>query len=101
MQTPARPRLPDGDCVLFPVATLKDAGIIQGMPKKGDYIDGGATEQVFGHLKDKSFRERVQPDFEPFKANLDAYVIQWNTRKRRVKPKGLTPEELQSQSSAA
>ncbi|WP_418844772.1 IS3 family transposase, partial [Parafannyhessea umbonata] len=29
---------------------------------------------------------------------LDAYVVHWNTRRRQVKLKGLTPEEFRNQS---
>ena len=52
----------------------------------------------------ESFREgrgpsgEDAPDFGSFKANLDAHVVHWNTRCRQVKPKGLAPEELRSQS---
>lgn len=61
------------------------------MSRKGNCIDNGATEQVFGHMKDEFFRGRTWPDFESFKADLDAYVAHWSTRRRRVKLKGLTP----------
>ena len=44
---------------------------------------------------------RASPDFEPFKAGLDAYVVHWSTRSRQVKPKGLAPEEFRSQSLVA
>lgn len=43
----------------------------------------------------------LEKGFEPFKAGLDAYVVHWSTRSRQVKPKGPTPEELQSQSLVA
>ncbi|MEF2830244.1 MAG: IS3 family transposase, partial [Senegalimassilia anaerobia] len=33
--------------------------------------------------------------------DLDAYVVHWNTRRRQVKLKGLTPEEFRSQSLVA
>ena len=60
-------------------------------------FDNGATEQVFGHIKDELFRGRTWPDFESFKADLDVYVAHWDTRRRRVKLKGLTPAEFRSQ----
>ena len=41
------------------------------------------------------------PSFEAFKRDLDNYVVHWNTRRRQVKPKGLTPEEFRNQSLAA
>ncbi len=68
----------------------------QSMSRKGNCIDNGATEQVFGHIKDEFFRGRTWPDFESFKADLDDYVVHWNTRRRQVKLKGLTPEEFRS-----
>lgn len=80
---------------------LEGAGIVQSMSRKGNCIDNGATEQVFGHIKDEFFRGRKWPSFEEFKRDLDAYVVHWNTRRRQVKLKGLTPEEFRNQSSAA
>ena len=77
------------------------AVIVQSMSRKGNCIDNGATEQVFGHMKDEFFRGREWPDFESSRADLDAYVVHWNTRRRQVKLKGLTPEEFRSQSLAA
>ena len=49
---------------------LKAAGIDQSMSRKGNCIDNGVTEQVFGHIKDEFFRGRTWPDFESFKAGL-------------------------------
>ena len=80
---------------------LRDAGIVQSMSRKGNCIDNGATEQVFGHIKDEFFRGRTWPDFESFKADLDAYIAHWNTTRRQVKLKGLTPEEFRNQPLAA
>ena len=70
------------------------------MSRKGNRIGNSATEQVFGHLKDEFFRGRKWPDFESFKADLNAYVTYWNTQRRQVKLKGLTPEEFRNQSLA-
>ena len=52
-------------------------------------------------MKEEFFRGREWPDFESFKADLNAYVTCWNTRKRQVKLKGPTPEEFRNQSLAA
>ena len=78
----------------------KAAGIVRSMSRKGSRIDNGATEQAFVHIKDEFSRGRTWPDFESFKADLDGYVVHWNTRRRRVKLRGLTPEEFRSQSLA-
>ena len=77
---------------------LRDAGIVQSMSRKGNCIDNGATEQVFGHMKDEFFAGQEWPSFEAFKRDLDANVIHWNTRRRQVKLKGPTPEEFRNQS---
>lgn len=75
----------------------KDAGIVQSMSRKGNCIDNGATEQVFGHLKDEFFRGRDWSDFEGFKRDLEAYIHHWNHARRQVGLKGLTPVEFREQ----
>lgn len=80
---------------------LRDTVIVQSMSRKGNCIDNGAIEQVFGHMKDEFFRGRTWPDFESLKANLDACVAHWDTGRRLVKLKGLTPEEFRNQPLAA
>lgn len=77
---------------------LREAKITQSMSRKGNCVDNGATEQVFGHIKDEFFRGRSWADFESFKSDLDAHVVHWNTMRRQVKLKGLTPEEFRRQS---
>lgn len=57
-------------------------------------IDNGATEQVFGHLKDELFRGRDWDAFESFKADLEAYIHHWNYVRRQKKLGGLTPVEF-------
>ena len=77
---------------------LRKAGVVQSMSRKGNCLDNGATEQVFGHIKDEFFRGVEWPGFDEFKRDLDAYVVHWNTKRRQVKLKGLTPEEFRNQS---
>ena len=79
------------------ISMLADNGFIQSMSRKGNCIDNGATEQVFGHLKDEFFRGQDWPTFESFKADLEAYITHWNTTRRQVKLKGLTPVEYRVQ----
>ena len=76
------------------VSTLRDNGIVQSMSRKGNCIDNGATEQVFGHMKDEFFRGRDWETFESFKADLGAYIWRWNNVRRQVGLKGLTPVEF-------
>ena len=57
----------------------------------------GATEQVFGHIKDEFFRGRDWSDFESFKRDLEAYIHHWNHVRRQARLKGLTPVEFRDQ----
>ncbi len=79
------------------VRALADNGFTQSMSRKGNCIDNGATEQVFGHLKDEFFRGRDWDTFESFKADLEAYIRHWNNTRRQVRLKGLTPVEFREQ----
>ena len=56
--------------------------------------------EVFVRIKDEFSRGRKWPDFESFEADLDGYVVHWNTRRFQVKLRGLAPEEFRSQSLA-
>ena len=80
---------------------LEELGVVQSMSRKATCLDNACMEGFFGHMKDEFFRGRRWPSFEEFKRDLDAYVIHWNTRRRQVKLKGLTPEEFRNQSLAA
>ena len=68
------------------------------MSRKGNCIGNGATEQVF---KDEFYKGVEWPGFEAFKRDLDACIVHWNTKRRQVKLKGLTPEEFRNQSRCA
>ena len=79
------------------VSALAENGFVQSMSRKGNCIDNGATEQVFGHLKDEFFRGRDWDTFEEFKRDLEAYIRHWNHVRRQVRLKGLTPVEFREQ----
>ena len=80
---------------------LREAGIVQSMSRKGNCLDNGATEQLFGHMKDEFFRGQSFESFEELREKLEEYIVHWNTRRRQVRLKGLTPEEFRGQSLAA
>ena len=80
---------------------LEGAGITQSMSRKGNCIDNAATEQLFGHVKDEFYRGREWGSFDDFKRDLEEYIAHWNTRRRQVRLKGLTPEEFRTQALAA
>lgn len=80
---------------------LEAAGIVQSMSRKANCIDNAVTEQLFGHVKDEFYRGREWETFEDFKRDLEEYIVHWNTSRRRVRLKGLTPEEFRNQALAA
>ena len=80
---------------------LEAAGIVQSMSRKANCIDNAATEQLFGHVKDEFYRGREWKTFEDFKRDLEEYIAHWNTSRRQVRLKGLTPEEFRNQALAA
>lgn len=63
--------------------------------------DFDAAEQLFGHVKDEFYRGREWDSLEDFKRDLEEYIVHWNTRRRQVRLKGLTPEEFRNQALAA
>ena len=79
------------------VARPRENGFAQSMSRKGNCIDNGATEQVFGHMKDEFFRGRDWDDFETFKRDLEAYIHHWNHVRRQVRLKCLAQVELRNQ----
>lgn len=80
---------------------LEAAGIVQSMSRKANCIDNAVTEQLFGHVKDEFYRGREWKTFEDFKRDLEEYIVHWNTSRRQVRLKGLTPEEFRNQALAA
>jgi len=79
------------------VGALAANGFVQSMSRKGSCLDNGATEQLFGHIKDEFFRGRDWDSFEEFKRDLEAYIHHWNNVRRQVGLKGLTPVEFREQ----
>lgn len=83
------------------VGALRELGIVQSMSRKGNCLDNACTEGLFGHMKDEFSRGRDWDSFDEFKLDLEAYIRHWNTRRRQVRLKGLTPEEFRSQALRA
>lgn len=54
-----------------------------------------------GHVRAEFFRGQEWPNFEEFKGELGICIVHWNTRRRQIKLKGLTPEVFRNQSLAA
>ena len=89
----------DGYC-----GRLEEAGIVQSMSRKGNCIDNGEIPGITVSAFIRSALEaktgkRVR--LFSFKKELEEYIAYWNTQRRQVKLKGLTPEEFRNQSLVA
>ena len=80
---------------------LAELGIVQSMSRKATCLDNACMEGFFGHMKDEFYRGRRFDSFESFKAELDAYIVYWNTRRYQVCLKGMTPVQYRGHSIRA
>ena len=80
---------------------LASLGIEQSMSRKATCLDNACMEGFFGHMKDEFYRGRRFDSFESFKAELDEYIVYWNTRRYQVGLKGMTPVQYRDHSIRA
>ena len=77
---------------------LKENGIIQSMSRKGNCLDNAVMENFFGLLKSELFYFEKFESIEDFREKLDEYIDYYNTRRIKVKLKGLSPVEYRTKS---
>jgi len=80
--------------------TLEKMGIIQSMSRKGNSIDNGLMENFFGIMKTEMFhgQEKNYETIESLKMAVDEYIDYYNSKRIKVKLKGLTPAQYRNQS---
>lgn len=78
---------------------LKDRGIIQSMSRKGNCLDNCPIENFFGKLKNEMFygHENEFKTLDQLKRSIEEYIVYYNTKRIKVKLKGLTPCQARSQ----
>ena len=79
---------------------LKEKGIIQSMSRKGNCLDNAVIENFFGLLKTKK-RIILLKKFkfvEDFIKELKSYIKYYNTKRIKIKLKGLSPVEYRTKS---
>ena len=78
---------------------LKDKGIIQSMSRKGNCLDNCPIENFFGKLKNEMFygHEYEFKTLDQLKKAIEDYIDYYNTKRIKVKLKGLTPCEARQQ----
>ena len=80
---------------------LAELGIEQSMSRKATCLDNACIEGFFGHMKDEFYRGRRFDSFASFKAELDEYIVYWNTRRYQVGLNGMTPVQYRGHSIRA
>ena len=77
---------------------LKDKGIIRSMSRKGNCLDNCPIENFFGKLKNEMFygHEYEFQTLDQLKKAIEEYIDYYNTKRIKVKLKGLTPCEARS-----
>ena len=78
---------------------LKDRGIIQSMSRKGNCLDNSPIENFFGKLKNEMFygHEYEFRSLDELKKAIEEYIDYYNTKRIKIKLKGLTPCQARSQ----
>ena len=72
---------------------LEDKGVRQSMSRKGNCLDNAVMENFFGLLKTELLYLQDFDSLEHFKAELIDYLYYYNTRRIKLKLKGLTPAQ--------
>ncbi|WP_456084013.1 transposase, partial [Megamonas funiformis] len=72
---------------------LKEKGIIQSMSRKGNCLDNAVIENFFGLLKSELFYLKKFKSGEDFIKELKSYIKYYNTKRIKIKLKGLSPVE--------
>ncbi len=75
---------------------IESLGLEQSMSRKATCLDNACVEGFFGHMKDEFYRGRRFDSFETFRAELEAYIVYWNTRRYQVRLKGMAPVQYRS-----
>ena len=68
------------------------------MSRKGNCLDNAVMENFFGLLKSELFYLEKFKSIEDFREKLDEYIDYYNTRRIKVKLKGLSPVEYRTKS---
>ncbi|CAM3877275.1 IS3 family transposase [Parendozoicomonas haliclonae] len=80
---------------------LSDRGLVQSMSRRGNCLDNAVAENFFGLLKTEMFHGQKFKDADELIEKIDEYITYYNTRRIKVKLKGLTPAECRSQALQA
>ena len=77
---------------------LKNHGIIQSMSRKGNCLDNSVMENFFGLLKSELLYLEKFTSYEDFINKLRDYIDYYNTKRIKLKLKGMSPVEYRTHS---
>ncbi len=80
---------------------LVEHGLKQSMSRKGNCLDNAVAENFFGLLKTEMYHGHNFKDADELVEKLDEYIEYYNTKRIKVKLKGLTPIEYRNQALQA
>lgn len=80
---------------------LEDNGIKQSMSRKENCLDNAVAENFFGLLKSEMYHGQYFKDADELIEKIEEYIIYYNTKRIKVKLKGLTPVEYRNQALQA
>ncbi|WP_392560039.1 IS3 family transposase [Orbus mooreae] len=80
---------------------LADNGIKQGMSRKGNCLDNAVAENFFGLLKSEMYHGQHFKDADELIEKIEEYIEYYNTKRIKVKLKGLTPVAYRNQALRA
>ena len=78
--------------------TLKNHAIIQSMSRKGNCLDNSVMENFFGSLKSELLYLEKFDSYEDFISKLKDYIDYYNTKRIKLKLKGMSPVEYRTHS---
>lgn len=80
---------------------LVDNGLKQSMSRKGNCLDNAVAENFFGLLKTEMYHGQSFKNADELIAKIKEYIEYYNTKRIKVKLKGLTPIEYRNQALQA
>lgn len=76
---------------------IKDNGLTQSMSRKGNCLDNAVAENFFALLKTEMYHGQSYNSVDELLTNIEEYIEYCNTKRIKLKLKGLTPVEYRSQ----
>ena len=80
---------------------LADKGLTQSMSRKGNCLDNAVAESFFAILKTEMYHQQEFKNADDLINQIDEYINYYNTKRIKVKLKGLTPVEYRNQALSA